>query len=121
MTPVRHAWRAFGAATAIAVLTACTGADLRTGPASRVGVSFVPDSGGLSVESTGQRIDFGRSPAGVIPVMDRELGRGRDLGLDGCPAGVVKQVSWGDLALSFTKERFVGWREGDARAGSACS
>ena len=88
---------------------------------ARSAITLIPDAAGLGIEGTTQRIDFGRSPRGVIPVMDRERGRGQALELDECPSGVVQQIAWGDLVLSFTDERFVGWRAGDRRAGTTCA
>lgn len=88
---------------------------------SRQGVQFSPDQGGLSVVGTGQRIDFGRAPSGVIAALDRELGTGKDLGTAGCPAGIVTQKDWGGLVLSFSREQFVGWRRVQAQAGQTCA
>lgn len=100
------------------LLAACS-----TAPAlaPRVGVRFVGDAQGLAVPQAGQRVDFGRAPSGVIAALDRELGPGRPLGLSGCPAGVTAQRSWGGLVLTFTDERFVGWREAGGSAGQACA
>ena len=47
-------------------------------------------------------------------------GAGRVLAASGCPAAVQRQVAWDDLVLTFTEERFVGWRRGDAAAGQVC-
>jgi hypothetical protein len=88
---------------------------------SRPVTQFLPDEGGLAVAGAGQRIDFGRSPEGVIAALDRELGRGRLLGFEGCPAGVVRREAWGDLVLTFTDERFVGWKTAAGSAGQTCS
>lgn len=94
-----------------------------TGPR---GISFETDANGLEIlgagntETSGGRIDFGRSPAGVIPLLERELGPGRVLDLTNCPAGVTTQVAWGDLVLTFTDERFVGWRSAGGAAGQTC-
>ncbi|WP_292019488.1 hypothetical protein [Maritimibacter sp. UBA3975] len=88
---------------------------------ARVGAQFVPDERGLAIEGTAQRIDFGRSPKGVVPVLERELGRGQAIPLTGCPDGVAQQVDWDGLILTFTNERFVGWRTASARAGQACA
>ena len=68
----------------------------------------------------GQRIDFGRAPSGVMAALDREIGPGRAMLVEGCPAGVVAQRAWGDMVLTFTAERFVGWRRGTALAGLVC-
>jgi hypothetical protein len=105
---------------AFLLLSACATGPL-PGTAPRLGVQFNPDSGGLAVAGTGQRVDFGRAPSGVIAVLDRELGPGRDLSLAGCPAGVVTQREWGGLVLSFTGERFVGWRDASGSAGRICA
>lgn len=84
-------------------------------------VTLQPDCEGLAVLPTEQRIDFGRFPAGVIAALDRELGPHRGLELSGCPAGVVAQLGWGGLVLSFSDERFVGWRENGAQSGRVCA
>ncbi len=88
---------------------------------ARAGVIFVPDDRGLGVAGSAKRIDFGRAPRGVVPVMTREMGAFRALPLNGCPAGVARHLAWGDLILTFTAERFVGWRKGTARAGRTCA
>ncbi len=66
------------------------------------------------------RIDFGRSPAGVIRALDRTLGAHRDAGLKGCPKGIAQQLRWGDLVLTFNREQFIGWRQGGKAAGVVC-
>jgi hypothetical protein len=105
------------AAVAALFLSACAAG---APEAVRQGVAFVPDARGLGVAGHSQRIDFGRSPEGVIAALDRERGAGRVLAVSGCPAGVQRQVAWDDLVLTFTEERFVGWRRGDAAAGQVC-
>ncbi len=84
-------------------------------------VTFQPDRNGLSVRPGSQRIDFGRAPSGVVAVLDRELGPGRAMPVAGCPAGVIMQRAWGDMVLTFTDERFVGWRQGQTHAGRICA
>lgn len=85
------------------------------------GIQLETDAKGLQIIGAGGgRIDFGRAPAGVIPLLERELGPGRALALANCPAGVVQQIAWGDLVLTFTPERFVGWRGADGAAGQTC-
>jgi len=111
-----------GHALALAVVLAGCAAGARPiAQSPRTGAQFAPDANGLSMTGTGLRIDFGRAPSGVITALDRELGKGRLLGLDGCPAGIVQQEAWGDLVLTFTAERFVGWQTADGVAGQACS
>jgi hypothetical protein len=102
-------------------LAGCAGAPGPLAPANVPGgARFLPDARGLGVDGTGLRIDFGRSPAGVIAALDRELGPGRALGLDGCGAGINRQMAWGDLVLTFTNERFAGWRQAGRSAGEVC-
>lgn len=96
------------------LVTACTPV------ADRPGVRFVPDAGGLGIANSPQRIDFGRAPAGVIAALDRELGPHRVLSLAPCPADVVRQLAWGGLVLTFTAERFAGWRDDADHAGPVC-
>lgn len=84
-------------------------------------VQFRPDAAGLAVDPVGKRVDFGRSPKGVIPVLDREIGPHKNLPLSGCPSGVTQQKAWGALILTFSRERFVGWRNNTGRAGRVCS
>jgi hypothetical protein len=103
------------------VLAGCGAAAPGPVPPARQGVSFVPDANGLGVQGRATRIDFGRSPKGVIPVLEREVGRGADMALTGCPAGVVRRVDYDGLELLFTAERFVGWRQEGATAGQACA
>lgn len=83
-------------------------------------VQFRPDAAGLAVDPVGKRVDFGRSPKGVIPVLDRELGSHKDLPTSTCPSGITQQKAWGELVLSFSRERFVGWRNDTGRAGRVC-
>ncbi len=81
---------------------------------------FVPDGDGLAVLPDAMRVDFGRAPSGVILALTRERGAPRDLGLANCPGGIVQQLAWGDLTLTFTDERFVGWKQGEGSAGTVC-
>ena len=67
------------------------------------------------------RIDFGRSPEGVIRALDRELGPHRELSLSGCPQGVRERLQWGDLVLTFSDEQFIGWRRAEAAGGIVCA
>lgn len=87
----------------------------------RQGAEFVPDAQGLAVLPVNQRVDFGRSPKGVIPTLTRELGRPAVLPLIGCPAGITQRLRWADLELSFTPERFVGWKQGAEQQGRVCA
>jgi hypothetical protein len=111
-----------GPAALALLLTACaSGGSPTPEPAERIGAVFVPDERGLAVMGSVQRIDFGRSPQGTITVLNRELGKGRTVALAGCPVGVVQQLAWDDLVLTFSDERFVGWSTGGARAGQTCA
>ncbi|MEJ1991391.1 MAG: hypothetical protein P8X50_06635 [Maritimibacter sp.] len=91
-----------------------------TQQAQRAFVHFIPGATGLAVPEAGQRIDFGRSPEGVIAALDREVGPGRELPLVGCPESVARQIDWQGLVLSFSRERFIGWRSGNQQAGQTC-
>jgi len=104
-----------------AFLSGCDGAGLALPPVARAGVDLVPDAAGLGLRGSTLRIDFGRSPSGVIATLDRSQGRGRALGLAGCPGDIAQQRAWGGLILSFTDERFVGWRDGTGAAGTTCA
>ena len=84
-------------------------------------VIFNPDAYGLAVLPGNQRVDFGRSPKGVIPALTRELGRPTTMPLTGCPSGIIQRLRWADLELSFTPERFVGWKRGAEQRGLVCS
>ena len=97
-------------------LSACTNDLTPSEPPPRL----LPDADGLAVTGTGLRIDFGRSPAGVIPLLDKILGPHRPLPLRNCPPGVTQNLQWSDLALTFTAERFVGWQENGRSAGQGC-
>lgn len=101
-----------------AMLSACVQTGAQVG--SSKGARFVPDAQGLAVLPSAQRVDFGRSPKGVIPVLTRELGRPSVLPLAGCPAGITSRMRWGDLELTFTSERFVGWKQGGNQQGRIC-
>lgn len=91
-------------------------------PGPKDGVILIPDAGGLGIAETPRRIDFGRAPEGVIAVLTRELGAPQDMGLAGCPAPVTRHLRWGALTLSFTGERFVGWRsDRGTSAGTVCA
>ncbi len=96
------------------IIAACTP------QAQRSSVHFSPDETGLVVPEAEQRIDFGRSPEGVIAALDREVGPGRELPLAGCPENVARQIDWQGLVLSFSRERFIGWRSGNQQAGQTC-
>ncbi|MBV7410975.1 hypothetical protein KJP29_18500 [Maritimibacter sp. DP1N21-5] len=109
------------AAFALLLLAGCGAAGTVPTTPARQGVTFVPDANGLGVAGRSTRIDFGRSPSGVIPVMEREVGQGRDKPLANCPSGVVRVVDYAGLELSFSDERFVGWRQDDASAGQTCA
>lgn len=87
----------------------------------KIGVTVHPDAQGLAISPVGQRIDFGRSPKGVSPALDRELGAHRALPLTHCPTGIAAQYQWGKLVLTFTDERFVGWRKDGQRQGMTCT
>lgn len=97
-------------------------------PSKPSNVHFVPDQGGLLVQPSGMRIDFGRAPSGVISALDRELGKHKVLSLNLCPSVVRDQLQWGDLTLSFSAERFIGWRKApspnvslaDSSSGTVC-
>ncbi len=111
------------------VLAGCGGGGPNLNPFAKEkprGIQLETDAGGLAIVgpgimgTDGQRIDFGRAPSGVIAALERELGPGRALGLDGCPSGVRQQIAWGDLVLTFTDERFVGWRGAAGGAGQTC-
>lgn len=102
-------------AVVLLALSACT----TQPPASPV--TFHPDPDGLEVRPSGLRVDFGRAPAGVIAVLDRELGSHQALSLTGCSVEVAQQLRWGDLVLSFSADRFVGWRQGAEGAGNTCA
>jgi len=66
------------------------------------------------------RIDFGRAPEGVIAAVTRVLGRPETLPLSGCPAAIATRLRWDDLDLTFTADRFVGWRTPAGQAGQVC-
>ena len=101
-------------------LTACVSPG-GTPVQKRSDVVFRPDVAGLQVDPIGKRIDFGRSPKGVLPALDRELGRHVALSLAGCPSSVTQQLQWDDLVLTFNRERFVGWRNATGRQGQTCA
>ncbi|GAA0297477.1 hypothetical protein [Rhodovulum strictum] len=90
-------------------------------PQDRVSTLFLPDAGGLAVSGSPLRVDFGRAPDGVIAPLTRELGPPRAVPLTACPPGIVRQLAWDDLVLSFTREQFVGWRQAGAAAGQTCA
>jgi hypothetical protein len=103
-------------------IAGCSGGEApRAETAARMGANFSPDANGLSVEGTGLRVDFGRAPSGVIAALDRELGPGRSLALDGCSTAISQQIAWGALVLTFSKDRFVGWREAGNSSGQVCN
>jgi len=109
-----------GVLVACAVLTGCAGVTGSQHSTTRQGVSFVPDQAGLGVAGSALRIDFGRAPSGVIAALNREFGPGRELGVASCPAGIMTQREWSGLILTFTDERFAGWRQAGESAGQIC-
>jgi hypothetical protein len=113
-------WRFAATLMACAVLAGCAEVSATQQATGRQGISFTPDQAGLAVTGNALRIDFGRAPAGVIAALDRELGPGRDLGVAGCGADISAQRDWGGLVLTFTSERFVGWRQAGESAGQIC-
>lgn len=128
MTRMFRVWNTYGKRTYVGLVVAAAlsgcGNDMtgnRAAGNARQGVTFVPDAQGLAISGRSERIDFGRSPRGVIPILDREVGNRQELGVTGCPAGVVRQVAWGDLVLTFGRERFVGWKKGPEQSGSVCA
>lgn len=106
------------------VLAGCGGGGVRLNPfdsKTPQAIMLETDAEGLAIVGTGgQRIDFGRAPSGVIAVLERDLGPGRALDLTNCPGDVRQQIAWGDLILTFTDERFVGWRGAQGAAGQTC-
>lgn len=113
--------RCAGAALLFAALAGCAAPGGLANLPGRTGASFTSDVKGLAVNGSPQRIDFGRAPSGVIAALDRELGKGRALGVAGCPAGIVDQRDWSGMVLTFTAERFVGWRRDASSAGQTCA
>lgn len=104
----------------LALLSACVQPGAPT-PEPRQAVSFAPDAQGMAVLPSNQRVDFGRSPKGVIRALTRELGRPTPLPLTSCPTGITQRLRWGELELSFTAERFVGWKRGTDQHGRVCA
>lgn len=104
------------------LLASCggTGVDAVSTPAARGWIVLVPDGAGLGIEGSSSRIDFGRSPGGVLAALEREFGPGRVLPLDDCPAAIAYQVAYGDLVLTFSDEQFVGWQQPAGSAGQVC-
>lgn len=103
---------------AVMLLAGCQMAD-PVKPAPKI--TLLPDADGLLVLPDNLRIDFGRAPSGVIPVLDRELGAHKARSLSGCPTNVAAHLQWADLVLVFTTERFVGWRQGMRSQGRTCA
>ncbi|WP_424941422.1 hypothetical protein [Aliiroseovarius sp. S253] len=110
----------FAGVIGLALLSACVQPEGQTRQKHQ-GVEFAPDAQGLAVLPSNQRVDFGRSPKGVIPAMIRELGRPTAMSLNDCPAGITQRLRWADLELSFTSERFVGWKRGTEQQGRVCA
>ncbi|TCP40312.1 hypothetical protein [Rhodovulum marinum] len=103
-------------AAALAVLVAgCVST-----PPDRVSTLFLPDTAGLAVSGSPLRVDLGRAPDGVIAALSRDLGPPRSLPTATCPAGIERRLAWGDLVLTFTRERFIGWQSGAGQAGTVC-
>ena len=101
------------------MLSACVQPSAQVEPCKDV--AFVPDTQGLAVQPSAQRVDFGRSPKGVIPALTRELGHPSVLSLAGCPTDIASRLRWEDLELTFTSERFVGWKQADNQRGRVCA
>ena len=103
------------------LLSAC-GASVSQGPGSQPSPRplLVPDAGGLAETRTGLRVDFDRAPEGVIAIAERSYGPHAALPLTGCPPGIARQLRWGEITLTFTRERFVGWKTAQAAAGQTC-
>ncbi len=100
------------------IVSACTALPVAP-PAPNI--TFTPDASGLSVAALDLRIDFGRAPEGVIAALDQNIGRHQVLNISGCPSGVVQQIRWGDLILTFTDEQFVGWHQNGTVQGTTCT
>lgn len=103
---------------ALLLLAGCMSAPPPATPAS---ITLLPDASGLGIAGQSQRIDFRRAPEGVIAALDRELGAHQALTLTNCPTGIVQQLDWQGLVLTFTDEEFVGWRRAGQMAGRVCT
>lgn len=103
-------------------LAACGGPgfELPDNSATRAGIVLAPDEAGLGIEGSSQRMDFGRAPDGVITIMTREFGAYRTLGIAACASGVMRQLAWREMVLTFSGEQFVGWRTPESNAGAVC-
>jgi hypothetical protein len=81
-------------------------------------LALVPAAGGLDVAgSGGLEIGFGRDRAGVLAAVGRVTGAAARAAPCG---GGLAAVRFDGLVLVFEGPRFVGWRDGAARAGRGC-
>jgi hypothetical protein len=83
--------------------------------------AFTPDSEGIALVGSPQRIDLGRTQEGVIAAVTRLEGRG-PAGTTVCPSGATA-VRWpSGLSLHFSDSAFLGWADTDGRsAGLPCA
>jgi hypothetical protein len=78
------------------------------------------DARGIDVVGSGQRIDFGRSQAGVIDTMTRLQGDAPTL--LPCDNSSRNAARWDDgPLLVFRSGNFVGWSADGAQMGEACA
>ncbi len=78
------------------------------------------DAQGISVDGSGQRIDFGRAQAGVIETMTRLQGRAPTI--LPCDLSTRSAARWQDgPLLVFRNGNLVGWSNEGNGAGETCT
>lgn len=87
----------------------------------RPSYDYSPDAGGIAIEASPLRIDFGRAEAGAIAAMSRLLGSD-PIESRPCASGRVRSVTWRNgFTMVFEGGAFLGWATGDVRsAGLTC-
>ncbi len=108
----------------VVVLAGCVGgAPVSLQPSAE----FRLDERGISVLSTGQRIDFGRAQIGVAETMTRIRGSAPEALT--CTGAGITALAWNDVDLVFVNGAFSGWWTNDTarttnaqmRQGAACA
>ena len=94
------------------LLAACGAAATAPEPAPG---RLIPDAGGLGIEGSALRVDFGRAEAGAVAAVAKLLGApptGRETRTD-CSTGTARVVRFRGIDLIFAGGGFRGWASND--------
>ncbi len=81
-----------------------------TTPAPEEPTGIRPDAGGIAIEGTEQRIDFGRAEEGAVAAVTRILGEPQSRSVNSeCGAGATTIVKFKEIDLLFLEGDLRGW------------